>query len=110
MNTRFDPVITEIDSTQVGRDFEDYTCIRFVPDLDRFGRDSMSEDMVKILTKRVWEIAGCNPQVAVHLQGKRLKIPNMKRCVQCKRWKFYFSLDTPFSKCARYCPALPHHA
>jgi len=85
MHTRHEPVIEELAELKLkGRNAEDYTSISFVPDLSRFGMKEMSADMVEILTKRVWEIAGCNPSVAVYLHGKRLKVPNMKRLVQLR--------------------------
>lgn len=79
MTIRHEPSIRDVDPAKGGRDNEDFTKIEFVPDLSRFGMSAISNDMVKIFTKRVWEVAGCNPQVSVYLQGKKLPVPNMKR-------------------------------
>src|SRR5688572_26473449 len=49
-----------------------YTKISFKPDLKRFGMDVLTDDTVALMTKRVHDIAGCNPALKVSFNGERL--------------------------------------
>lgn len=61
----------------VPNDGKDYTCITFKPDLKRFGMDHLDEDIVALMTKRVYDMAGVTPAgVKVKLNGKLLEIKN----------------------------------
>jgi DNA topoisomerase-2 len=55
----------------------DYTCITFFPDLDRFKMDSLDEDTVALLSKRVLDVAGTNngsgPKLNVFLNGNKIE-------------------------------------
>jgi DNA topoisomerase-2 len=51
---------------------KDYTKITFTPDLSRFGMTHMEADIVALMTKRVYDIAGCLSKVKVTLNGKSL--------------------------------------
>lgn len=48
------------------------TTITFIPDYDYF-KSSMDENIDK-LVKRVYDVAGCNPGITVHLNGAKIKI------------------------------------
>jgi len=49
------------------------TTIQFLPDYDRLGC-TLDEDNIKRITKRVYDIAGCNPRIKVVLNGEHIKI------------------------------------
>jgi DNA topoisomerase-2 len=53
---------------------KDYTKITFVPDLRRFGMEHLEADIVALMQKRVYDIAGCLSKVKVSLNGKVLAI------------------------------------
>ena len=54
---------------------EDYTCITFHPDLSKFNMTALDSDIVGLMTKRVYDLAGCTPsKVRVRLNGKLLEI------------------------------------
>ncbi|CCM06356.1 uncharacterized protein FIBRA_08613 [Fibroporia radiculosa] len=61
---------------------EEYTRVTFKPDLKRFGMDSIDEDTVALLKKRVHDIAGTVKDVKVFLNDERLKIKNFKQYVE----------------------------
>ncbi|TIC47232.1 DNA topoisomerase II [Wallemia mellicola] len=61
---------------------EEYTKITFKPDLARFSMDKISDDMYALMTKRVYDMAGCLPGVKVYLNGTRLPIRNFKQYVE----------------------------
>jgi DNA topoisomerase-2 len=61
---------------------EEYTKITFKPDLERFGMESIDEDTVSLLKKRVYDIAGTVKDIKVWLNDERLKIKNFKQYVE----------------------------
>ena len=76
-NNMFDkeePIITPTDKND-----ESYTKITFVPDYKRFGLKNLTPDMVGLMKRRVYDIAGTTSEnVGVFLNGKRLDIKNFK--------------------------------
>lgn len=52
-----------------------YTKISFIPDYEKFGLDGLTDDIVALFKKRVYDIAGCtNNNVKVFLDDKDLNI------------------------------------
>lgn len=51
-----------------------FTTIRFIPDYARFGLSGLDNGNFDKLTKRVVDVAGCNPNLKVTLNGERIKI------------------------------------
>ena len=69
MSVREDPVITENKSKL------DYTCVTFYPDLQRFNMSSLDDDIVSLMTKRVYDMAGVTPaKVKVRLNGQAIDV------------------------------------
>lgn len=56
----------------------DWTRITFKPDLKKFHLSELTDDIVALLTKRAYDIAGCNPSVKVFLNGSRLPVKSFK--------------------------------
>ncbi|KAF2070654.1 hypothetical protein CYY_008032 [Polysphondylium violaceum] len=75
MKKKQEPVIT----TYSGK--TDYTCITFYPELKRFGMTHMDEDLIALLTKRVYDVAGCNTSLKVSLNGKDLGIKSFEKYI-----------------------------
>lgn len=61
---------------------EEYTRVTFKPDLARFGMDSIDEDTVSLLKKRVYDLAGTTKDVKVFLNDERIKIKGFKQYVE----------------------------
>jgi DNA topoisomerase II len=57
---------------------ENWTRITFSPDLAKFGMLSLDNDVVALMTKRVYDIAGTNPAIRVFLNGDRLPVKSFK--------------------------------
>ena len=55
-----------------------YTRITYKPDLKRFGMESIDNDSFKIIEKRVYEIAGCNSNLTIYFNGKRIIMKSFK--------------------------------
>jgi DNA topoisomerase-2 len=53
-----------------------YTQISFKPDLAKFGMEHLDKDIVALMSKRVYDIAGCNSSVKVYLNGSLIPIRN----------------------------------
>jgi DNA topoisomerase-2 len=52
-----------------------YTLIRFKPDFDRFGIDGLSDDIISLFEKRVYDIAAnTRPDVNVYLNNEKIHI------------------------------------
>ena len=58
---------------------DDYTCVTFYPDLRRLKMDSLDQDIVDIMIKRVYDLAGCTCQrVKVWLNDSPLQVKNFQ--------------------------------
>lgn len=55
----------------------DYTKVTFKPDLSKFGLTHLTTDMVDIMKKRVYDMAGCVKGVTVYLNGDRIPVRYM---------------------------------
>ena len=74
MYNKEEPIITTVDKTA-----ESYTKITFVPDYKRFGLKNLTSDMVGLMKRRVYDIAGTtNENVNVWLNGKHLDIKSFR--------------------------------
>lgn len=56
-----------------------FTCITFKPDLAKFGMARLDEDIVSLLTKRVYDVAGSTAErCSVFLNGEKLDVKNFR--------------------------------
>jgi len=79
MTKRTVPLVEELKICKNG-----YTKITFTPDLTKFkGLTKLSDDMVSLLIKRVYDLAGLTNKCKVYLNDKR---------IECKDFKSYISL------------------
>lgn len=67
------PVITESKKKS-----EDWTRITFCPDFKRFGMTSLDDDIIALMTKRVYDVAATNPSMKVWLNGAKLSVKGFK--------------------------------
>lgn len=51
-----------------------HTEITYTPDLDKFGIKEIDADHYRLIEKRVFDIAGCNPKIKVYFNGKLIEI------------------------------------
>ena len=65
--------LSVIEKPKLGKSTKEYTKIKFTPDYEKFGVDSLTEDTKQILYKRVYDICAITPKhVNVFLDGKKL--------------------------------------
>ncbi|KAM3184368.1 DNA topoisomerase 2-alpha [Hymenolepis weldensis] len=57
---------------------DDYTCISFYPDLERFGMTELDADTVALFERRAYDVAASTRGVKVFLNGERVPIKNFK--------------------------------
>ena len=57
MFEKYEPIITEIDKKE-----NSYTKISFIPDYNKFGLKCLTDDMISLLKRRVYDIAGTTSQ------------------------------------------------
>jgi DNA topoisomerase-2 len=60
---------------------DEYTRITFKPDLERFGMETIDEDTLALLHRRVYDMAGTIKDVKIFLNGKRLAVKNFQAYV-----------------------------
>ena len=53
---------------------KDFTKITFKPDLAKFKMSHLNKDIVSLMTRRAYDIAGCTKGVAVFLNGDKLPV------------------------------------
>mmetsp|Transcript_78448 Transcript_78448/g.139080 ORF Transcript_78448/g.139080 Transcript_78448/m.139080 type:complete len:1248 (-) Transcript_78448:91-3834(-) len=77
---RFKKNMTEKAKPEIANSKEkSFTCITFKPELSRFGMEKLDTDIVSLLTKRVYDIAGSTDEkCTVYLNGEKLDIKNFK--------------------------------
>ncbi|XP_072431341.1 DNA topoisomerase 2-beta isoform X2 [Chiloscyllium punctatum] len=62
-------------------DGDDYTCITFQPDLSKFKMEKLDKDIVALMTRRAYDVAGSCRGVKVMLNGKKLPINGFRSYV-----------------------------
>ncbi|XP_059800976.1 DNA topoisomerase 2-beta isoform X2 [Hypanus sabinus] len=62
-------------------DGDDYTCITFQPDLSKFKMDKLDKDIVALMTRRAYDVAGSCKGVKVMLNGKKLPVNGFRSYV-----------------------------
>lgn len=73
MTTKGAPQINDCKAT------ENWTCISFQPDLDRFGMEGLEEDTVALMRKRVYDMAGIlGKGVKVYYNGARIPVKDFQ--------------------------------
>jgi len=78
MGIKEEPKITKMKAESP----KSYTCITFQPDLSRFSLKSLTNDIVSLFKKRVYDMAGVYSSVNVWLNDKKIICPNFKKYIE----------------------------
>lgn len=62
-------------------DGDDFTCVTFQPDLAKFKMEKLDKDIVALLTRRAYDVAGSCKGVKVTLNGKKLPVNGFRSYV-----------------------------
>uniref|UniRef100_A0A8D2AW22 DNA topoisomerase 2 n=1 Tax=Sciurus vulgaris TaxID=55149 RepID=A0A8D2AW22_SCIVU len=60
---------------------EDFTCITFQPDLSKFKMQSLDKDIVALMVRRAYDVAGSTKDVKVFLNGNKLPVKGFRSYV-----------------------------
>tara|TARA_Y100000991_G_scaffold215072_1_gene204392 strand:- start:35 stop:3640 length:3606 start_codon:yes stop_codon:yes gene_type:complete len=78
MQEKTDPIITTIKREKISP----YTKITWLPDYERFGMDGLNDDIISIIRKRTYDIAGVTDKsVKVYFNNKLLDIKDFEKYV-----------------------------
>jgi DNA topoisomerase-2 len=77
MSVKESPKITKLKSESP----KSHTCITFQPDLSRFGLTRLTDDIVSLFKKRVYDMAGVYSTVNVWLNDKKISCANFKKYI-----------------------------
>ncbi|EDV26331.1 uncharacterized protein TRIADDRAFT_23201, partial [Trichoplax adhaerens] len=77
MSKAREPKITAIEKSK-----QEFTCITFKPDLQKFGLTHLTSDIVSLMTRRAYDIAAAARGVKVYLNGDRIPIKTFKDYVE----------------------------
>lgn len=67
-----------------------HTEISYLPDYERFGLTGLDESHFKLIEKRVFDIAGCNPTIKVFFNDEEIKIKSFEDYIRYYEENFYF--------------------
>jgi len=81
---KFKNNMREKESPIIKRSKENHTEITFYPDFEKFGLESIDNDHLKMIEKRVYDISGCNPNLQIYFNGELIKIKSFEDYI-----KFY---------------------
>eukprot|EP00043_Microstomoeca_roanoka_P011493 m.108253 g.108253 ORF g.108253 m.108253 type:complete len:1678 (-) comp15211_c0_seq2:413-5446(-) len=73
MTKKDEPVITKAKASD-----KDFTCITFRPDLAKFNMTELDDDIVALMSRRVYDVAGTTKGIKVYLNNQRLPVRNFK--------------------------------
>ncbi|KYQ90029.1 DNA topoisomerase II [Tieghemostelium lacteum] len=76
MKQKEDPVITSYSKST------NYTTITFFPELKRFGMTHFDDDLMALLEKRVYDIAGTNAGLKVSYNGKNISFSSFEKYIE----------------------------
>jgi DNA topoisomerase-2 len=71
---KFSENMSKMNKPKIKKSKKNYTKITYIPDFEKFEMTEIDGDMLKILTKRVIDIAAYNPTVKVSLNGNLIPI------------------------------------
>lgn len=78
MSRKGEPEISKFSGT-------DFTCVSFFPDLSRFHMDTLDQDIVSLMEKRVYDMAGTvisdGSKLNVHLNGQKIDIKSFQQYI-----------------------------
>jgi len=69
---------------------KNHTEITYTPDYEKFGMDGIDESHLKMIHKRVLDIAGCNPTIKVYFNDKIIQIKTFEDYIKYYTPKYFY--------------------
>jgi DNA topoisomerase-2 len=70
-----------------------HTEISYLPDYEKFGLDGLDESHLRLIQKRVIDIAGCNPNIKVIFNGEEIKTKSFEDYVKYYKSTYFFETN-----------------
>lgn len=70
-----------------------HTSIKFTPDYEKFGLDSLNHEMFDIMKKRVYDIAGCNPTIKIYFNDELINVKSFEDYIKFYREDYFFEAN-----------------
>jgi DNA topoisomerase-2 len=68
-----------------------HTEIKYTPDYEKFGLDELNDEHLKIIEKRVYDIAACNSKLKIYFNGDLIDIPSFDNYILHKSSQDYYT-------------------
>jgi DNA topoisomerase-2 len=72
---------------------KNHTEITYTPDYEKFGMDGIDESHLKMIHKRVLDIAGCNPTIKVYFNDKIIQIKTFEDYIKYYTPKYFYETN-----------------
>lgn len=69
---------------------ENHTEITYKPDLSQFGIEEIDEDHFKMMEKRVYDLAGCNPNIKFYFNDKLINFKSFEDYIKLYTTEYFF--------------------
>jgi DNA topoisomerase II len=69
---------------------KNHTEISYIPDLEKFGLTKIDEDHFKIIEKRVYDIAACNPNLKIYFNNKLINIKSFEDYIKLYTTEYFY--------------------
>ncbi len=70
-----------------------HTQITYLPDYEKFGMTNLDESHLKLIQKRLIDIAGCNPIVKFYFNGEEIKLKSFEDYVKLYQNDYFFETN-----------------
>jgi len=67
-----------------------HTEITYIPDLEKFGLVNIDEDHLKMIEKRIYDIAACNPSLKIYFNGNLININSFEDYIKLYTTDYFF--------------------
>lgn len=67
-----------------------HTEIKYIPDFEKFEMDSLDDNHFKMIQKRVYDLAGCNPNCKVSFNGELITVKSFEDYIKLYRDDFFY--------------------
>jgi DNA topoisomerase-2 len=81
------------DKPQIKKLTKNHTEVSFCPDLEKFGISEIDDDHLKVIEKRVYDIAGCNPSLKVFLNGSLIDVKSFEDYIRFYTSEVFFETN-----------------
>ena len=71
-----------------------HTCIKYYPDFAQFSLDGIDETHFKLIEKRVYDLAGCNPDIKFYFNGAEIKFKSFEDYVKLYQNDYFFETNS----------------